>query len=362
MANSKHLRANVKKTTFNTANRRRGRPAHLRSPDDSPLRDGNRDRQVTHSTESARQSSARLKCLTVTQHIIALPCTQAHWALDRKEHPIPLSGNWDEVSGEVFLRTMMSKPEETARVGHVTQELFRNATTIGVEPRALAQRIMDIRVQLSREFIQELTCVEQENSLLLRETLHASLQNALQMEPMKDEELPPLQRKPPSAAANMLVPAGLADTSGSPGAAQLPNPLQTLAPGDLAPQQQQPSGAGGPGPAPRLPQPAALAAPGPAASVVPHQAPTHPPSHPPACVDILGDGSAEGCPTPDHPPGPPAGQAQAVSSLDTHSAPGLLRPPGQGSRQGPQAGPGAGPARPGSSPRPQPPTPPGDSA
>ncbi|GFH06514.1 uncharacterized protein HaLaN_01159, partial [Haematococcus lacustris] len=89
-----------------------------------------------------------------------------------KEHPIPLSGNWDEVSGEVFLRTMMSKPEETARVGHVTQELFRNATTIGVEPRALAQRIMDIRVQLSREFIQELTCVEQENSLLLRETLH----------------------------------------------------------------------------------------------------------------------------------------------------------------------------------------------
>ncbi|GFH15201.1 hypothetical protein HaLaN_11386 [Haematococcus lacustris] len=38
----------------------------------------------------------------------------------REEHPIPLSGNWDEVSGEVFLRTMMSKPEETARVGHVS--------------------------------------------------------------------------------------------------------------------------------------------------------------------------------------------------------------------------------------------------
>ncbi|KAL6759503.1 hypothetical protein V8C86DRAFT_3133300 [Haematococcus lacustris] len=452
MANSKHLRANVKKTTFNTANRRRGRPAHLRSPDDSPLRDGNRDRLIGLLTERAAR--------TLLVYLQELNPSMYQWLfLYLKEHPIPLSGNWDEVSGEVFLRTMMSKPEETARVGHVTQELFRNATTIGVEPRALAQRIMDIRVQLSREFIQELTCVEQENSLLLRETLHASLQNALQMEPMKDEELPPLQRKvfihpellgedgslhpdiavshpelisavarqspprspspspspspnpspnpapphptapsaastsptasppsppatkpssssrggaappappsaskPPSAAANMLVPAGLADTSGSPGAAQLPHPLQTLAPGDLAPQQQQPSGAGGPGPAPRLPQPAALAAPGPAASVVPHQAPTHPPSHPPACVDILGDGSAEGCPTPDHPPGPPAGQAQAVSSLDPHSAPGLLRPPGQGSRQGPQAGPGAGPARPGSSPRPQAPTPPGDSA
>lgn len=37
-------RRSDKGNSFNTKNRRRGRPAWLRSPDDSPLRDGNRDR------------------------------------------------------------------------------------------------------------------------------------------------------------------------------------------------------------------------------------------------------------------------------------------------------------------------------
>lgn len=38
-------RANFGKgSAFSAQTRRRGRPAHLRSPDDTPLRDGNRDR------------------------------------------------------------------------------------------------------------------------------------------------------------------------------------------------------------------------------------------------------------------------------------------------------------------------------
>jgi hypothetical protein len=37
-----------------------------------------------------------------------------------------------------------------------------------VDPRSIAQRIMDIRTQLSEEFIQELQAIAEENSLLLR--------------------------------------------------------------------------------------------------------------------------------------------------------------------------------------------------
>jgi hypothetical protein len=46
--------------------------------------------------------------------------------------------------------------------------LFDNVTSCGVDPRSIAQRIMDIRTQLSEEFIQELQAIAEENSLLLR--------------------------------------------------------------------------------------------------------------------------------------------------------------------------------------------------
>ena len=46
--------------------------------------------------------------------------------------------------------------------------LFDNVRSCGVDPRSIAQRIMDIRTQLSEEFIQELQAIAEENSLLLR--------------------------------------------------------------------------------------------------------------------------------------------------------------------------------------------------
>lgn len=46
--------------------------------------------------------------------------------------------------------------------------LFDNASSCGVDPRSIAQRIMDIRTQLSEEFVQELQAIAEENSLLLR--------------------------------------------------------------------------------------------------------------------------------------------------------------------------------------------------
>lgn len=46
--------------------------------------------------------------------------------------------------------------------------LFDNVAGCGVDPRSIAQRIMEIRTQLSEEFIQELQAITEENSLLLR--------------------------------------------------------------------------------------------------------------------------------------------------------------------------------------------------
>jgi hypothetical protein len=44
-----------------------------------------------------------------------------------------------------------------------------------VDPRSIAQRIMEIRSQIAKEWIEELTLVSEENSLLMRETLATSL-------------------------------------------------------------------------------------------------------------------------------------------------------------------------------------------
>jgi hypothetical protein len=47
--------------------------------------------------------------------------------------------------------------------------------SLGVDPRSIAQRIMEIRTQIAKEMIQELQAVSEENSLLMRETLTSSL-------------------------------------------------------------------------------------------------------------------------------------------------------------------------------------------
>lgn len=50
---------------FEGQNRRKGRPAYLRSPDDSPLRDGNRDRLIGLLTERYVHATCRLPALTL---------------------------------------------------------------------------------------------------------------------------------------------------------------------------------------------------------------------------------------------------------------------------------------------------------
>lgn len=58
-----------------------------------------------------------------------------------------------------------------------------------VDPRNIAQRIMEIRSQIAKEWIEELTLVSEENSLLMRETLTSSLSL---------EDIPTVQEPPPS--------------------------------------------------------------------------------------------------------------------------------------------------------------------
>lgn len=146
------------------------------------MRDGNRDRLIGLLTERAAK--------TLLVYLQETNMTTYHWLFHwMKETPIPLTGTWDEISGEAFLRKMLGTPNCTAKMELGRGELFDNIATIGVDPRQMAQRIMEIRVQLSKEFIQELTLVADENSVLLRETLQVSLENVLNNEPIKN--LPP---------------------------------------------------------------------------------------------------------------------------------------------------------------------------
>ena len=62
---------------------------------------------------------------------------------------------------------------------------------MGIDPRSIAQRIMDIRSQLAREWAEDLSDVSEENALLLRESAAASLRNAVAEHPFDsstDEE------------------------------------------------------------------------------------------------------------------------------------------------------------------------------
>lgn len=139
----------------------------MRSPDDTPLRDGNRDRLMGLLTERAVK--------TLAFYFMELNPTLNLW-LNKflEENPIPRDGNWDDVSGEAFLRKLLSMPMETAKFDIGRPEMFDCNRTIGVNPREIATRIMSIRSQIAKEFVQELKCVSEENSLLMRETLVSS--------------------------------------------------------------------------------------------------------------------------------------------------------------------------------------------
>jgi hypothetical protein len=93
-----------------------------------------------------------------------------------KDHKIPKDGNWDDVSGETFLRELLQAPIQETRWGETVgvNSLFDCTGSILVNPRDVAQRIMEIRTQIAKEMIDDLKQVSEENALLMRETVLSS--------------------------------------------------------------------------------------------------------------------------------------------------------------------------------------------
>ena len=156
--------------SFSNAKRRKGRAAHLRSPDDTPLRDGNRDRLMGLLTERAAK--------TLLYYFFEMNPTLYGWFNQYlKENEIPREGNWDDISGETFLRTLLSMNIEETSWGQQVgvDNLYNSFGGLIVDPRNIAQRVMEVRGQIAKEMIQDLMDVGEENSLLMRETLLTSL-------------------------------------------------------------------------------------------------------------------------------------------------------------------------------------------
>lgn len=168
-------RRSGKGNTFSNKNRRKGRPAWQRSPDDTPYRDGNRDRLIGLLTERA----ARTLCYYLSETNLNV----YHWLMMyMKKNPIPRSGAWDDVSGETFLRTLLSMNIEEARFETGRDAMYDRTVSCGVDPRSIAQRIMAIRTQIAKEMTSDLKNVSEENALLMREsiTLSFSLDNVVE--------------------------------------------------------------------------------------------------------------------------------------------------------------------------------------
>jgi hypothetical protein len=162
----KHLKG----SSFEKKYRRRGRPAYLRSPDDTPLRDANRDFMLGVITARA--------CRTLIVYLQETNLTAAQWLVTyMQENPLTLTGSWEDISGDNFVRKLLTKPVEAASYDLGREDLYNNAATIGVDPRSIAQRILQIRYEIAKELIQDLQLVPEDNNQLLRETLTMSLEN-----------------------------------------------------------------------------------------------------------------------------------------------------------------------------------------
>lgn len=97
-----------------------------------------------------------------------------------QQNSIPKDGNWSDVSGENFLRTLLTQPIEQISGSFSDEEpQFANASPVGGDPRLVAQRIMDYRHAIAKEWIEELKAVQEENKLLLSESLMSSLNSSL---------------------------------------------------------------------------------------------------------------------------------------------------------------------------------------
>ncbi|PSC69414.1 hypothetical protein C2E20_7133 [Micractinium conductrix] len=146
----------------------RPRRERQRSPDETALRDVNRDRLLGLLTERAAK--------TLLFYFSELNPTLMQWLeYYIKSNPIPSKGSWEDVSGETFLRKLLAMPVEQTRWNFGGRdEMYSKSSPLGVDPRQIAQRIMDIRSQIAREWIQELQLVDEENALLMRETVLSS--------------------------------------------------------------------------------------------------------------------------------------------------------------------------------------------
>ncbi|KAK9816716.1 hypothetical protein WJX72_004127 [[Myrmecia] bisecta] len=153
--------------SYENKKRRRGRPAWQRSPDDTPFRDGNRDRLIGLLTKRATR--------TLAYYLSETNLNLYHWlVMFMKDNPIPSEGSWDDVSGETFLRTLLGMSIEEACWRSGRPDLYECVVGMHVDPRNIAQRIMEIRSQIAKEMVDDLKNVAEENSLLMRETVMAS--------------------------------------------------------------------------------------------------------------------------------------------------------------------------------------------
>eukprot|EP00898_Chlorokybus_atmophyticus_P002920 jgi/Chlat1/3629/Chrsp237S03615 len=161
-------------------NRRKGRPAHMRDPDDSPLRDGNRDMLMGLLTERAAKTLLYYTSET-NQQLYS-------WMLNYiKDNPIPRTGSWEDISGQAFLDKMLFMlPEHLPHPFGIDEGMV-------VDPRSIAQRIMEIRVHLAKEFTQDLKMVKEENSEMLRRTI----KEMFSLAPAARESAAPADEKPP---------------------------------------------------------------------------------------------------------------------------------------------------------------------
>jgi len=148
--------------------RRKGRPAWTRSPDDTPLRDGNRDRLIGLLTIRAVH--------TLLHYTMETNQQLHHWIRDfYNQNPIPIKGSWEDVSGDTFLRKLLQSPLAHAGAGNGIDPLYDCCVPIGVDPRSVANRILDIRTILAKEWAEDLKQVTEENGELLKESLLGSL-------------------------------------------------------------------------------------------------------------------------------------------------------------------------------------------
>ena len=200
----------MKGDSFERANRRRGRPASASNPDLSPLHDGNYDRlsecgaggegtgwwrvffQFSFPFRVAPRIDPRpppnplsptvglltqRAVRTLATYLAETNLNTYHWLVAfERAHPIPRdTGTWEDVSGQTFLRTMLTMPIGPAKFDTGREAMYDHAVPTGVDPRAMAQRVMAIRSQIAGEWVSDLGGVSEENALLLREAAAASL-------------------------------------------------------------------------------------------------------------------------------------------------------------------------------------------